>query len=116
MSSSFDPFRRMSLALLGSLLNGTFVLNPKVLAVESRSRSKYSRFFPDHGAIAPSSSARSGFGITSSRSTSRWVPRPSQRSQAPKGELNEKLRGASSSKLSPQLRQANRWENMMSSE
>ena len=50
-----------------------------------------------HGAMAPSFSDRSGSGMTSSGSTSNVVPRPSHVAQAPYGELNEKLRGASSS-------------------
>jgi hypothetical protein len=50
-----------------------------------------------HGAIAPSLMLMSGSGMTSSGSTSNVVPRPSHASHAPYGELNEKLRGASSS-------------------
>ena len=50
-----------------------------------------------HGAIAPSLSEASGSGMTSSGSTSNVVPKPSHFSQAPYGELNEKLRGAGSS-------------------
>ena len=46
-----------------------------------------------HGATAPSFSERSGFGTTSSGSTSNVVPSPSHVSHAPYGELNEKLRG-----------------------
>ena len=53
------------------------------------------------GAIALSASERPGSGITSSGSTSMRVPSPSHSAQAPNGELNEKLRGSSSSKLSP---------------
>ena len=50
-----------------------------------------------HGEMAPSFTDRSGFGTTSSGSTSKVVPSPSQCSHAPYGELNEKFRGASSS-------------------
>ena len=49
------------------------------------------------GAMAPSPTDRSGLGTTSSGSTSNVVPRPSHCTQAPYGELKEKLRGASSS-------------------
>ena len=57
-------------ALFGSFLNGTSVRKPNVDAAASMSRVKYS-LLPDHGATAPSSSVRSGSGITSSMSTSR---------------------------------------------
>ena len=49
---------------------------------------------------------------TSSGSTSKRVPRPSQRSHAPYGELNEKLRGASSSNERPQCVHARCSENV----
>ena len=50
---------------------------------------------------APSSIDRSGSGTTSSGSTSSRVPSPSHVGHAPYGELNEKLRGASSSNEMP---------------
>ena len=53
--------------------------------------------------------------MTSSGSTSKRVPRPSHRSHAPYGELNEKLRGASSSKLRPQCEHARCSENVRTS-
>ena len=56
------------------------------------------------GRWRPRSIESSGLGTTSSGSTSKRVPRPSQCSQAPYGELNEKLRGASSSKRRAALR------------
>ena len=43
------------------------------------------------------------------------MPSPSQVWHAPYGELNEKLRGASSSKDSPQNVQARDWEKLMMS-
>ena len=50
--------------------------------------------------------------MTSSGSTSSRVPRPSQVGQAPYGELKEKFRGASSSKLIPQCVQASACEKV----
>ena len=49
----------------------------------SSTRLKYSPRKPDHGAIAPSSIERSSSETTSSGSTSKRVPSPSQRSHAP---------------------------------
>ena len=43
------------------------------------------------GCSAPSDSDRVGSGTTSSGSTTRWKPSPWQRSQAPWGELKEKI-------------------------
>ena len=68
---------------------------------DSSRRWKYLACPPDHGAIAPSATESSGSGTTSSGSTSYTMPRPSHSGHAPYGELNEKLRGASSSKLLP---------------
>jgi hypothetical protein len=68
-----------------------------------------------HGRTTPSSTDRSGSPSTSSGSTVSWVPSPEQVSQAPYGELNEKLRGASWSKLSVQCGQARCSENSSSS-
>ena len=45
--------------------------------------------------------------MQSSGSMTRWKPRPWQRSQAPCGELKEKIRGSISGIEVPQLRQAN---------
>ena len=59
------------------------------------------------GCRAPSASDRVGSGTTSSGSITRWKPSPWQRSQAPCGELKEKIRGSSSGIEVPQLRQAN---------
>ena len=59
------------------------------------------------GCSAPSASERVGSGTTSSGSITRWKPSPWQRSQAPWGELKEKIRGSSSGIEVPQLRQAN---------
>ncbi len=60
-----------------------------------------------HGCSAPSESESVGSGTTSSGSITRWKPSPWQRSQAPWGELKEKIRGSSSGIEVPQLRQAN---------
>ena len=64
---------------------------------DSSSRWKYCACPPAHGWMAPCSIVSAGLATTSSGSTSKRVPSPSQCSQAPYGELNEKLRGASSS-------------------
>ena len=66
-------------------------------ATDSSMRVKYWVFALRHGAMAPSTSDSSGSGMSSSGSTSNVVPRPSHATQAPYGELNEKLRGAGSS-------------------
>jgi hypothetical protein len=89
------------LAHAGSFLHGVSSENRWALATASRTRFQYSSRLLDHGPIAPSFTERSGSGTTSSGSTSSRVPRPSQVVQAPYGELNEKLRGASSSNDSP---------------
>ena len=70
---------------------------PASSATASSIRVKYCVWALRHGAMAPSLSDRSGSGMTSSGSISNVVPSPSHVSQAPYGELNEKLRGASSS-------------------
>ena len=59
------------------------------------------------GCSAPSASERVGSGTTSSGSITRWKPSPWQRSQAPCGELKEKIRGSSSGIEVPHSRQAN---------
>jgi len=95
-----------------SFFHGTRVEKPCASATASRTRYQYSSRVPAHGAIASSSIEMSGSGITSSGSTSSRVPRPSQVGHAPYGELNEKFRGASSSKESPQNVHASDWENV----
>ena len=65
--------------------------------------------------MAPSLMDRSGSGTTSSGSTSSRVPSPSHVGQAPYGELNEKLRGASSSNESPQYVHASFCEKVCTS-
>ncbi len=59
------------------------------------------------GCRAPSASESVGSGTTSSGSITRWKPSPWQRSQAPWGELKEKIRGSSSGIEVPHSRQAN---------
>src|ERR671917_2154327 len=56
-----------------------------------------------HGTTAPSLTLRSPLGTTSSGSISSRLPRPSQRSQAPCGLLNEKVLGCISAMDAPQL-------------
>src|SRR4051795_12599149 len=86
--------------------HGVDVLKPYVSPSAVNTRWKYSPRAPDQGAMAPSSIDRSGLGTTSSGSTSYLVPSPAQVAHAPYGELNEKFRGASSSKLRPHTGQA----------
>jgi hypothetical protein len=62
------------------------------------------------GTSAPSAIDSDGSGTISSGSISRWVPSPVQRGQAPCGELNEKMRGASSGSEMPSSGHAKRSE------
>src|SRR5687768_186002 len=71
---------------------------------------KYSDDVLAHGPIAPSDTDSSGSATISSGSTSRRVPSPAQVGHAPYGVLNENIRGAGSSKESPQLMHAKSWE------
>src|SRR5690606_21300281 len=68
-----------------------------------------------HGMIPPSDSDFRG-SSTRSGSISILCPKPSQVGHAPYGELNENIRGESSSKLMPQSTQANLSEKSSSSE
>src|SRR5258706_11887600 len=95
-----------------SFFHGVAVLNPYSSPTAMSTRLKYSPRKPDHGLIAPSSIERSSSEITSSGSTWKRVPSPSHSSHAPYGELNEKLRGASSSNDSPQWVHARCSENV----
>ena len=61
--------------------------------------------FPSPQPRAPSRSVLSSSRTISSRSNVRLIPRPSQASQAPYGELNENIRGASSGTEIPQSAQ-----------
>ena len=54
-----------------------------------------------HGTRAPLARLFERSGMTRSGSISSFVPRPVQAGQAPCGELNEKLRGSSSSIVVP---------------
>ena len=54
-----------------------------------------------HGTSAPVARLFERSGMTRSGSISRRVPRPVQAGHAPCGELNEKLRGSSSSIVNP---------------
>src|SRR5438105_1513455 len=114
-TSSSEPYRTISWAHFGSFFQGTESLNPCASATPWSRRSQYSSRELPHGAMAPSSMDRSGSGTTSSGSTWRYVPSPSQVVHAPYGELNEKFRGASSSNDSPSNVQASDWEKLMTS-
>src|SRR6266480_6660406 len=98
---SSEPSRRMSRAFFGSFFQGVSRSKPCASPTACRTRYQYSRLLDAQGAMAPSLMDRSGSGTTSSGSTSNRVPRPSHVGQAPYGELNEKLRGASSSNEVP---------------
>src|SRR3974390_2244330 len=100
------PYRITFLAAALSFFHGVAVEKPYASPTATSTRLKYSPRNPDHGWIAPSSIDRSSSEITSSGSTWKRVPRPSHSSQAPYGELNEKLRGASSSNDRPQCEHA----------
>ena len=65
-----------------------------------------------HGAIAPSPTDSAGSGTSSSGSITICAPRPWQCSQAPCGELNEKIRGSSSTSEGPCSGQAKRSEKV----
>src|SRR6478609_9851667 len=60
-----------------------------------------------HGTSAPCAIDFDLSGMTRSGSISSWVPRPVQVGHAPCGELNEKLRGSSSSIVNPSYGQLN---------
>ncbi len=94
--------QHVALLLEQLLPNGVSRAKPCASATASSTRFQYSSVALAHGASAPSRTERSGSGTTSSASTSSRVPSPSHVGQAPYGELNEKLRGASSSKERPQ--------------
>src|SRR5439155_18147386 len=115
LTSSSDPYSTMSCSALRSFRHGTVVENPCAFATASTRRYQYASRTPPHAAMAPSSMVRSGSGTTRSASTWRYVPRPSHVVQAPYGELNEKFRGASSSKESPSYVHASDWEKLMTS-
>src|SRR5215470_20229118 len=95
-----------------SFFHGVDVEKPYSSATAVSTRLKYSPRKPDHGEIAPSSIDRSSSAMTSSGSTWNRVPSPSHSSHAPYGELNEKLRGASSSNDKPQCVHARCSENV----
>ena len=56
--------------------------------------------------MAPSLRVKERSGITRSRSTSSFIPKPSQSGQAPKGALKENKRGSNSPTVKPQSGQA----------
>src|SRR5690348_3756020 len=68
-----------------------------------------------HGTTAPSLNDLLRSGMTRRGSISIFTPSPVHSGHAPYGELNENMRGASSSKLSPQCRHANFSEKLSSS-
>src|ERR671914_2091580 len=75
------------------------ILFPTSRNIDDLNEAKY----PDHGLIAPSSILLDASGIISSGSYSVLMPRPLHPLQAPKGELNEKLRGSISPRLTSHL-------------
>ena len=81
-------------------------------ATASSSRRWYIEAALVHGSSAPSEIESVGSGTISSGSITRWKPSPWQRSHAPCGELNEKIRGSISGIEAPQLRQAKRSEKI----
>ena len=105
----------MSRAFFGNFFHGVSRSKPCASPTAWSTRYQYSRLLDAHGAMAPSLMDRSWSGTTSSGSTSSRVPSPSQVGQAPYGELNEKLRGASSSNESPQYVHASFCENVWTS-
>src|SRR6266480_6118670 len=112
---SSEPSSKMSRAFFVSFFHGASRPKPCASPTACRTRYQYSRLLEAHGAMAPSLMERSGSGTTSSGSTSNRVPRPSHVGHAPYGELNEKLRGASSSNESPQYVHASFCENVWTS-
>src|SRR5437588_10425936 len=92
----------MSRAFFDSFFHGVSRSKPCASPTAWRTRYQYSRLLEAQGAMAPSLMDRSGSGTTSSGSTSSRVPSPSPVGHAPYGELNEKLRGGSSSEESRQ--------------
>src|SRR5437588_6757011 len=70
---------------------------------------------PDHGLTPPSKMLFDLSGIINSGSNSIFIPRPLHFLHAPKGELNEKVRGSKSPKLIPHRGHALHWEYNVSS-
>ena len=97
---------------LVSLDQGLSMLKPLASATAFSTREKYSVRAPAQGPMAPCERERSGLGTTRSGSTSKRVPSPLHDGHAPKGELNEKLLGASSSSEIPQCTHARCWEKV----
>src|SRR4051812_25027613 len=113
--SSSEPYSKISRVAFGSFFHGVSRLKPCVSATASGTRYQDWGGGGAHGAGAPSLALRSGWGTTSSGSTSSRVPKPSHVWHAPYGELNEKFRGASSSNESPQYVHARFWEKVWTS-
>ncbi len=98
-----------------SLAHGVSTENPAASATAFSSPAQYPSARPPHTVTAPSASDSVGSCTISSASTSRRMPSPSHVGHAPYGELNEKLRGASSSKEMPSYGQASFWLNVTTS-
>src|SRR6266511_4493224 len=101
--SSFGARRMYSIASLGRSRTGAVNDQPCAWQTASRilRRHDASMAFRDHGASAPADRLLLQSGMSRFGSNSSLVPSPVQVGQAPWGELNEKLRGSSSSIVNP---------------
>src|SRR4051812_15735479 len=105
----------VSRAAFESFPHGVSTENPSASATAFSRPAQYPSVRPPHTPTAPSASDIVGSGTISSGSTSSRTPSPSQVGHAPYGELNEKLRGASSSNEMPSYGQASFWLNVTTS-
>ena len=108
--SSFFACRMYSRASGGRSRTGFLKSQPCDAQIASRIFSRHDASLASlaHGTSAPFWRLLLVSGMTSAGSISRRVPRPAQAGHAPCGELNEKLRGSSSSIVNPSYGQVNR--------
>src|SRR2546426_7214697 len=101
--SSLGARRTYSSASSGRSRTGAVNDQPWALVTASRIRSRHdaSIALRDHGASAPADRLLFRSGMRRFGSNSSLVPSPVHVGQAPCGELNEKLRGSSSSIVKP---------------
>ena len=107
--SPFVPLRITSLASWGRSRKGVVSLKPYFFPMASkyiRAMESVFTFCQPETAMAPSRMDSRGLGMMRAGSAFIWLPRPVQVGQAPKGELKENIRGASSSMDTPQSSQA----------
>src|SRR5512144_2109570 len=99
-----------SIASGGRSLTGFLKSQPWAAQIASRIFSRHDASFGifAHGTRAPAARLFVLSGITRSGSISSRVPSPVQAGHAPWGELNEKLRGSSSSIVNPSYGQVKR--------